>query len=310
MQTREPFKLLVLAALLSCIVIFSSSASSQVNNKNTTSLMSKSEFAEQALLYKQKITPEHTFELEDDLSITTTREDGSQFYTYLDNAYSFYKNNPNDIDDIFVRFFSPFDTSTFDESSTQAKLASLMPVLKDDIYINNVRNMVLKQDSKAPFPLYYESLNNGLNLLYVFDTETTMQYLNRENIEELGVSDDQLRNRAIKNLMTAVPELGVSGDSSFVSYLIADENYEASFLLVDQLWNKDNFPVKGDIIVYAISRSIVLITGSEDTQGIATILNIKNDPDAEIPHALATSFLIRQGDKWEVFVPESSSVNK
>lgn len=266
--------------------------------------MTKTEFAKQALSYKNSAQTDSKHVLEDDLSITTTRTDGSRYFTYLDNAYTEYVNAPDSLDNIFNRYLSAKDINLFDESTTESKLANLMPVLKDDTYIGNVKDMMQTQDPAATFPFYYESLNNGLNLLFAFDTEQSMQFLSAENIKELGVSAEQLKNRAINNLMTSVPELGISGDASYVSYLVADDNYEASFLLVDQLWTKENFPVQGEIVVFAMSRSSVLVTGSKDNEGIAAILNFVNAPDTQIPHALATTFHIRDGNKWKVFEPK------
>ena len=40
--------------------------------------------------------------------------------------------------------------------------------------------------------------------------------------------------------------------------------YEASLLLLNSVWSRKNFPVKGDIVVAIPNRDILLITGSDD----------------------------------------------
>lgn len=265
--------------------------------------LSKVEFAQQALSFKQNSQKEATHVLEDDLSITSSFPDGSQHFAYLNNAYATYLKNPSSLNDIFEKFLGLKELEVYSETSTEAKLAALMPVLKNDAYIADVKAAILNQDPSATFPLFYQTLHNGLNLLYAFDTQESMRFLSTKDLEGLGLSREQVKNRAVKNLRQAIPQIGVAGDVSFVSYLIADENYESSLLLVDSLWTKDNFPVKGEIVVLAMSRSLVMITGSADKEGIATIINFANTPDNNISHALATTFLIRRENKWEIFEP-------
>jgi hypothetical protein len=283
------------------MIIMTLSLIGQNSSAEVIEPISKHEFAKKALAYKQQLEPHSSHRLTEDFSIATSNTDDTKYSTYLDNAYAIYVQDPSNLDFIFERFLANYNSEQYSQSSLDKKLANLMPVLKDDGYINNVKAMIKKQKSDIAFPLYYEPLNNGLNLMYVFDTPEKMQFLSDKNLDELGLEKAQVKERAINNLLNAVPQLSVSGDTSFISYLVADENYEASFLLVDQLWSKDNFPVKGDIIVFAMSRSLVFITGSEDKAGIEAILNIKNAPDAPTSHALASTFLVRKENKWKVF---------
>jgi uncharacterized protein YtpQ (UPF0354 family) len=292
-------KQLFVVLLLSSVFIFSFSIPAAANDP-----MTKKQFAQEALKYVRKSHPDSSYELKNDLSIASTKPDGSSGFTfYLDNAYAIYLNEPNKIEDVLSKFLAPYDVNRFDQSDLEKKLASIMPVLKSNNYINGVKAMMQQKDPDAKFPFFYESQNNGLNLLYAFDTEQSMQFLSNQSIDELGVTDEQLKSRALENLMLAIPELRISGDTSFVSYLIADENYESSLLLIDQLWTKETFPVKGDIIVFALNRATVLITGSKDQKGIEAITNIVNVPDSQVSHALATTFHIRKDNKWEVFIP-------
>jgi uncharacterized protein YtpQ (UPF0354 family) len=299
MQIDRLTQQLFVLCLLSSVFIFSFSIPATANEP-----MTKTQFAQEALKYVRKSHSDSSYELKDDLSIVSTKPDGSSGFTfYLDNAYAIYLHEPDKIDDVLSKFLAPYDVTRFDKSDLEQKLASIMPVLKSNDYINGVKAMMQEKDPAAEFPFFYESLNNGLNLLYAFDTELSMQFLSNQSIAELGLTDEQLKNRALENLMLAIPELRISGDTSFVSYLIADENYEASLLLIDQLWTKQNFPVKGEIIVFALNRATVLITGSNDKKGIEAITNIVNVPDSQVSHALATTFHIRKGNKWEVFIP-------
>ncbi len=269
------------------------------------SILTKSEFTLQALEFKKQIQPESEHKIHEDSGIQTIRPDGSDYFTYLDNAYATYLNYPKQINEVFEQFLTPFNDLVKEEPSAEERLLTIMPVLKDDGYIENTKRLMRQQAPDASFPVYYESLNNGLNLLYVYDTPTNMQFLSNDDVNDLNLLPEALKERALQNLMTQVPEVGISGDANFISYLVADENYEASFLLVNQLWTKDNFPVKGEIVVFAFTRSIVFVTGSEQKDALSRIISIVNDPETPAAHGLATNFLIRNETGWEVFTPSS-----
>jgi len=56
--------------------------------------------------------------------------------------------------------------------------------------------------------------------------------------------------------------------SDGVYMFTAGGNYEASIILLDSLWTKENLPVKGDFVIAIPSRDVLMITGSNDKAGI------------------------------------------
>ena len=123
----------------------------------------------------------------------------------------------------------------------------------------------------------------------------------KEDIANLGVEPTELRELSLSNLMNTVESLQIKGDPSTISMLVADGIYEASFLIYDALWSKENFPVKGDIVVYVPSRDIVIITGSEDVESLETVREIVHNPDNHWPHPVSNIGFIRKADKWVKF---------
>ena len=85
--------------------------------------------------------------------------------------------------------------------------------------------------------------------------------------------------------------------------LVADGNYEASFFLVDGLWSKKTFPVKGDIVVHIPARDTVLITGSEDAQGLETVAGILSQNLDKWDHPITNVGFIRKNDTWNIYKP-------
>ena len=78
-----------------------------------------------------------------------------------------------------------------------------------------------------------------------------------EYLQALKLAKSDLRDLSLKNLKKKSPRLAVKGNPERVAYLEVDGNYEASYLLFDKIWNKNNFPVNGDIVVYVPSRDTV-----------------------------------------------------
>lgn len=224
--------------------------------------------------------------------------DGDERVSFLDNAYLTYKNNPESLEDILEQYsgslkemFQPVEASFGKER--------IFPVIKDSEYIRQVEAMVKEKGSKDNFPFYYERLNKELFVLYVFDTETSMQFISQDDIDKLGIKNKELRHLAKNNLWDSV-QLQLQGNPGAVSMLVADGTYEASFILYDGIWSKEQFPVKGDIVVYIPTRDLVLITGSEDAEGLKQVRSIVYDPKNEWPHMVSDKGFVRKGNDWEV----------
>ena len=112
---------------------------------------------------------------------------------------------------------------------------------------------------------------------------------------------EELKSLSMANLKKAIPSVQIEGDPSTISMIVADGTYEASFLLYDDLWTKDNFPVNGDIVVYVPSRDVVLVTGSNDVEGLKKVRSIVYNPENQWSHIVSEVGFVRKGDKWIEF---------
>lgn len=53
--------------------------------------------------------------------------------------------------------------------------------------------------------------------------------------------------------------------------------HEASLILLSSLWTKENFDVDGDIVAIIPNRDILIVTGSNNKQGISKLKEMAND---------------------------------
>ena len=82
----------------------------------------------------------------------------------------------------------------------------------------------------------------------------------------LNLNKNSLKSLAIENLVAQV-EVNLEGDNSRFE-ISAGGRFEASFLIIPEVWTKENFPVKGNIVVGIPTENELIITGSEYLQEV------------------------------------------
>lgn len=262
-------------------------------------LLSEAEFVERYIEVTKRQVPGIKAEKKGRLEIYFENSDGEERVSYLDNAYISYKNNPELLNEIIEQYSGSLK-QMFQLNEMEFSKAQIFPVIKDRKYVKQVGAMIKEKSGDTAFPFYYEKLNEELYVLYAFDTETSIRFISQEDIDKLGLKNEELRELAKDNLHGSV-KLQLQGSPDSVSMLIADGTYEASFILYENMWNKNQFPVKGDIVVYIPSRDLVLITGSEDVEGLKKVRSIVYDPKHEWSHMVSEKGFIRKDNTWEVF---------
>ena len=198
------------------------------------------------------------------LEVEMTYSNGETSTAYLDNAYMNYRSSPGELDVIINAYINALTKSSSDVKSIIEK-EHIFPVIKDRGYMEQITEL-MNHSSKGELPFYYEKLNDVLYVLYAIDTPSSIKFMPKEDINALGVEEGELRNLSMANLMNANESLQIQGDRSTVSMVVADGIYEASFFLYDDLCTKENFPLKGYIVVYVPSIYVLIFTCSEYTE--------------------------------------------
>jgi uncharacterized protein YtpQ (UPF0354 family) len=239
-------------------------------------------------------------EIKGNLEVEMIYKEGGNSIAYLDNAYKSYRASPGELDGVIENYSNTFAQSHSDVKADMTK-EQIFPVIKDYEYIRQTRELMKRKDKNGSFPFYHEKINEVLYVLYAIDTPSSIKYMPKEDIAKLGVKEDELKKLSMENLMKAIPSVQIKGDPSKVAMIVADGTYEASFLLYDALWTKDNFPVKGDIVVYVPSRDAVFVTGTDDAEGLNVVRSIVYDPANQWPHIVSEVGFVRKGNEWVVF---------
>ena len=132
-------------------------------------------------------------------------------------------------------------------------------VIKKEEIFPLVRTTGFIEELKAEIPdLLYENINSELGVIYLVRDEKIS--LTMGDLRNLHLDMLALKSLAVQNLINQI-EVGVEEEGNRYT-IVADGKFEASFLVVSDLWSKDNIPVEGTITVGVPANNILLITGS------------------------------------------------
>ncbi len=254
-------------------------------------MLTESEFSKEfANSLLQKVDGLKIFSIEG-LEIQTEFEGSSEYRHFLNNCYSEYLRDPEDIEEIFIKYLNA--TNSIYRTSENIKLNDILPVIKDGRFLQSLITLSDNSEENNVFEKY----NTELYIFYVEDTETNINYLKKEDIDNLNISLDELRDIAIENLLNSV-EIEKHGEDGYYM-LVVDGNYESSLILLD-IWNQENFEVDGEIIIGIPARDLLIITGNNDAENIKKLRDTINDINETGDHLVSDKLFQYQDG---IFVP-------
>lgn len=259
-------------------------------------IMSTEEFT--ALYHKRLLT--HAGQIEsarivDHLELVVTLKGGEEFNCYLDNAYSAFMQDPSTIDEVISHYISA-GMEAYTSADAPALRENITPVIKDTSWISEImQTMEESHTGEITIPIH-EPLNDDLIILYALDSEHSMRYIVDDDLAELEIDRQNLRDIAIENLKGILPPVEIQG--GFGLYIInAGGDYESSLLLLDKIWNGNQFEVNGDIVVSLPVRGLLMVSGTADRETLEKMRHIANESISQSPYRLTEKlFRYRDGE--------------
>lgn len=234
-----------------------------------------------------------------DLELRVVGGKGETHTVFLYNAFANYRSAPDDVDGVIARYVAAAVDAQQDTASDFSR-ERIVPVVKVHSWIEEARRATVGAGKPArELPLVWEELSGDLVVVYAVDREKNMAFLPPKRFAELGLSKGDLRRLAVKNVMALLPRIETrGGDGLFM--ITAGGDYEASLLLADAFWEKRPVKVKGDYVVAVPTRDLLLVSGSDDTAGIAKLREIARKAVGEASYALTDALFVRRDGR---FVP-------
>lgn len=253
--------------------------------------LSESEFSQKFVKALHKRVKDLTIVSIEGLDITTLFSGSEEHRHFLDNAYLEYLQEPSRIKDIIKNYVE--SSEELYQPDEPINPDNIIPIIKDKRFINGLSDIYSDQQSQ---PVYVE-YNSSLYMFFAEDKPRNISYLSTKDLKELNMSLEKLKEISLENL--ARYEYKISGGSKI--YMITAGGYCESSLILLNIWNKETFPVEGEIVISIPSRDVVLITGSKDSEGLHKVYNLVQEINSNGDHLVSDKLFEYKDGKFEVF---------
>lgn len=241
------------------------------------------------------------------LQVYSKDANGYELNIFLNNAYLQYTSNPKHLKTIIDSHISSVKSQHLSLASQSP--SSIFAVIKSADYLTAAKNQLIEAnlpDKNIDF--VYEKINDDLYCFYVFDSESGMQLITTKDLEERKIDANTIRSTAIHNLTehfennVNIRRLEHTGNARIFTVSL-DESYEASIILLDKYWNKEIFKVEGEIITFVPARNVVIVTGSQDTEGMRIAAHIAESGFNELGYAISQNGYKYESGNWTSYKP-------
>lgn len=228
-------------------------------------------------------------------------EDGKQ-QVFLDNAWAALRSGREDLASLVRQRLAVAER--LEAASSPLEPTALVPLLKPQSYLDAVRAQFQRlKPEGGELPLVHANWAEGLVLVYAEDQPAGMRMLTPKDGVALGA--DALRSLALDNLARLVRAQGglrwqqQAGTGEARVYRAAlDRNYEASAALLPG--SLSGLALRGDPLVFLLSREVVLVTGSDDADGAALLRDVARRVFPQLPYAISEQpYRVHADGRWE-----------
>lgn len=143
------------------------------------------------------------------------------------------------------------------------------------------------------------NLGNGLLLAYIVDTGQSFEYVQNRHLSRAKATEDGLHATAMNNLLTFMGERTRMQPHSNIFAIFLDGNFEASLLLVDQLWDESlvGYAPNG-FVVAASARDVLAFTDATSAAGIVELRGLVRRLFPGGDHLVSLELCKRQTGRW------------
>jgi uncharacterized protein YtpQ (UPF0354 family) len=234
-----------------------------------------------------------------DLELKVTSANGRDSTSFLDNAYAMYKQDPNARDDVIQRFvMAGLDTIVTIRDGVDR--TRIVPVIKDRPWLEETRRALMSRGAKDVPEHVYEDFSPDLIILYAEDSPKNIRYLGPKDLELAKIQRSELRALACANLKRLLPKIERHGANGL--YMItAGGDYEAGLLLLDSIWSGGQMDVKGDVVVAIPTRDLLMVTGSQNPQGLEKMRQMVQEASTGGSYRLTQKLFVYRSGRFVEF---------
>jgi uncharacterized protein YtpQ (UPF0354 family) len=151
--------------------------------------------------------------------------------------------------------------------------------------------------------LVFDELTEDVAVIYGEDRRDTVRYFTSEDLSKANIRRETLRTLAVANLRRILASIHFR-DYGGTYMAIAGGVYEASLVLLPDLWQRERFKVRGEIVIAMPTRDLLLVTGSQDPKGLAAIRRIVKDKFGTGAYSISSKLYFYRNGKLAKFADE------
>jgi uncharacterized protein YtpQ (UPF0354 family) len=223
------------------------------------------------------------------LTVEASLPNGMKTTTQLDNAWSECRENPPARIEWCERLLRSLPVTS---STPDARARNIVPLIRDRQFLDQVPQ---GGSIKA------EHLVADLWIVYAEDTPQSLRYLTGD----FPTSFPELRQQAIRYLRSTLPE--VRGHGNGPCYMLtAGGNFEASLLLLNEIWDQQAQRVDGELVASVPSRDVVMFTGSHSQAGLTELRAVVHRIHSSGSYPISETLLVWRHGAWQEYSPSGS----
>ena len=230
---------------------------------------------------------------------------------FLGNVYANFCSAPRSARQSILSEFVASAASIPDLPSIPSDFAtvkpSLMPIIRDAAYFSMIQLLNRKNKNDQGVDVVLKNLAGGLAVGLGFDTKRNITSINRDVFDEWGVSLEEAFKAAKDNLWERTDPNRFAGRNGVYWGEWAD-SYDSSRILLTELIYR--LSIDGDPIAFVPSRDQIVVTGTNNSAGLASILESGMENHFNQGHPLSPDLYVLVDGTWKVYVPEDKSLRE
>jgi len=141
----------------------------------------------------------------------------------------------------------------------------------------------------------------GLLTAYLIDEGDTFSYVQGRDLREAGIGEEELHRLAVANLAKLAEGKASVRESGPVWAVFLDGNFEASLMLVDDLWTHGLREYATDPVVAIPARDVLAFCDVESAAGVSELRAVVKRAWPLGDHLLSESLYRRVDGIWRVY---------
>lgn len=239
----------------------------------------------------RRAMPSSTVTVVRELELAIKHADGTAANLSLANGFHDYARDPKLLPELVARYVTALTKPSSTAAAAKFDRGRIVPVIKTKEWLAVNRRALQERGVQQDF--LTEDFNKELIVAFAEDSGSRTRYLMAS--EDVG-DRKALRALAVANLRRLLPKVEMRAAQDGFFLISAGGDYEASLLLLDDIWSAGQIKVDGDIVVGVPAKDVLLVTGSRNRKGLKAVRELVAKFVAQQRYAVSDAlFVYREG---------------